>query len=214
MGKYRDHRSPRHGHDEDRSSSSERPAEPSYFRHPRNTASASLEAEVMWFSAEKGFGFVKALDGSEAYLHIRTLEAAGQSGVSEGMQLKVRIEKGPKGFQVSQVLEVRTAMAQTALQERQAHRAAPRADLNAPEAKSEGTVKWYNSDKGFGFIGLEGIEKDVFVHASVLTRSGLSILVEGQKVTVTYAKGHKGLEARTLRAIDRPRARLSRRSRL
>ena len=85
MGKYRDHRSPRHSHDEDRSSSSEMPAEPSYFRQTRKTASASLEAEVMWFSAEKGFGFVRALDGSEAYLPIRTLEAAGQSGISEGM---------------------------------------------------------------------------------------------------------------------------------
>ena len=111
MGKYRDHRSPRHSHDEDRSSSSERPVEPSYFRQTRSIASASLEAEVMWFSAEKGFGFVKALDGSEAYLHIRTLEAAGQSGISEGMQLKVQIEKGPKGFQVSQVLEVGSPIA-------------------------------------------------------------------------------------------------------
>ena len=64
MGKYRDHRSPRHGYEEDQSSSPESPPEPIYFQRPRNTASASLEAEVTWFSVEKGFGFVKALDGS------------------------------------------------------------------------------------------------------------------------------------------------------
>ena len=202
MGKYRDHRSPRHGYDEDRSSSTERPVEPSYFRQTRNTASALLEAEVMWFSAEKGFGFVKALDGSEAYLHVRTLEAAGQSGVSEGMQLKVRIEKGPKGFQVSQVLEVGSAIAQTAPRERPGRDAPPRSQLNAPEEESEGTVKWYNPEKGFGFIGLANADKDVFVHATALTRSGLAALAEGQRVTVKYAKGQKGLEARTLRAID------------
>ena len=200
MGKYRDHRSPRHGYGEDQFSSPERPVEPIYFQRPRNTASASLEAEVMWFSAEKGFGFVKALDGSEAYLHIRTLEAAGQSGVSEGMQLKVRIEKGLKGFQVSQVLEVRSAIARTAPQAGSVRGAPLRPELNAPEEESEGTVKWYNPDKGFGFIGLNTSEQDVFVHATALTRSGLAALAEGQKVTVTYAKGHKGLEARTIRA--------------
>ncbi|PAQ09801.1 cold-shock protein [Mesorhizobium temperatum] len=57
-------------------------------------------------------------------------------------------------------------------------------------------MKWYNPDKGFGFIGLESGGKDVFVHASVLTRSGLTRLEEGQKVVVRYAKGQKGLEAR------------------
>jgi cold shock protein len=199
MGKYRDHRSPRRGYDEDRSFSPERPAEPTYFQRPRNTALVSLEAEVTWFSIEKGFGFVKALDGSEAYLHIRTLEAAGQSAVSQGMQLKVRIGEGPKGLQVSQVLEVRSAIA--APQAGSVREAPPRSELNAPEEESEGTVKWYNPDKGFGFIGLNTSEQDVFVHATVLTRSGLAALAEGQKVTVTYAKGHKGLEARTIRAM-------------
>ena len=112
------------------------------------------------------------------------------------MQLKVRIEKGPKGFQVSQVLEVGSAIAQTA------SGAPPRSELNAPEEESEGTVRWYNAKKGFGFISLAHADKDVFVHATALTRSGLAALGEGQKVTVKYAKGHKGLEARTIRAID------------
>ena len=201
MGKYRDHRSPRHGYEEAQTSSPERPAEPIYFQRPRNTASASLEAEVTWFSVERGFGFVKALDRSEAYLHIRTLEAAGQSGVSQGMQLKVRIGEGPKGLQVSQVLEVRSAIARTAPHAGSVRGAPLRPELNAPEEESEGTVKWYNPDKGFGFIDINISEQDVFVHATALTRSGLAALAEGQKVTVTYAKGHKGLEARTIRAM-------------
>lgn len=61
-------------------------------------------------------------------------------------------------------------------------------------------MRWYNPEKGFGFIGLASVEKDVFVHASALSRSGLAALAEGQKVTVKYTKGHKGLEARTIRA--------------
>ena len=65
--------------------------------------------------------------------------------------------------------------------------------------ESEGTVKWYNPEKGFGFIAPDNGEKDVFVHATALTRSGLSLLVEGQKVLIECAQGKKGLEVRSIR---------------
>ena len=46
-----------------------------------------------------------------------------------------------------------------------------------------GTVKWFNSQKGFGFIQPESGNKDVFVHISAVERAGMSALNEGQKVT-------------------------------
>jgi CspA family cold shock protein len=48
---------------------------------------------------------------------------------------------------------------------------------------NNGTVKWFNSQKGFGFIEPEGGNKDVFVHISAVERAGMSTLNEGQKVT-------------------------------
>ena len=48
---------------------------------------------------------------------------------------------------------------------------------------NKGTVKWFNSQKGFGFIQPESGNKDVFVHISAVERAGLSTLNEGQKVT-------------------------------
>jgi CspA family cold shock protein len=48
---------------------------------------------------------------------------------------------------------------------------------------NKGTVKWFNSQKGFGFIQPERGNKDVFVHISAVERAGMSILNEGQKVT-------------------------------
>ncbi len=48
---------------------------------------------------------------------------------------------------------------------------------------NKGTVKWFNSQKGFGFIQLESGNKDVFVHISAVERAGMSTLNEGQKVT-------------------------------
>lgn len=48
---------------------------------------------------------------------------------------------------------------------------------------NKGTVKWFNNQKGFGFIRPEAGSKDVFVHISAVERAGLSTLHEGQKVT-------------------------------
>jgi CspA family cold shock protein len=48
---------------------------------------------------------------------------------------------------------------------------------------NKGTVKWFNSQKGFGFIEQESGNKDVFVHISAVERAGMSTLDEGQKVT-------------------------------
>lgn len=54
-----------------------------------------------------------------------------------------------------------------------------------------GTVKFYNSAKGFGFIQPEGGDKDVFVHATALERAGLTDLREGQKVKFDTAKDQR-----------------------
>lgn len=58
-----------------------------------------------------------------------------------------------------------------------------------------GTVKWYNSQKGFGFITPENGGKDVFVHASALGRSGITDLNPGQVVRLQVVAGKKGPEA-------------------
>ncbi len=57
-----------------------------------------------------------------------------------------------------------------------------------------GTVKWFNGDKGFGFIAREG-GADVFVHFSAIQGDGFRNLMEGQKVEFAVEKGPKGLQA-------------------
>ena len=57
-----------------------------------------------------------------------------------------------------------------------------------------GTVKWFNDEKGFGFIEQEG-GKDVFVHYSAINGSGRKSLTEGQKVTMEVTNGQKGPQA-------------------
>lgn len=57
-----------------------------------------------------------------------------------------------------------------------------------------GTVKWFNDEKGFGFIEQEG-GKDVFVHYSAINGTGRKSLTEGQKVTMEVTNGQKGPQA-------------------
>jgi len=58
----------------------------------------------------------------------------------------------------------------------------------------QGTVKWFNATKGYGFIAREGSE-DVFVHHSAIQAEGYRSLNEGQRVEFTIERGSKGLQA-------------------
>jgi len=58
-----------------------------------------------------------------------------------------------------------------------------------------GTVKWFNAEKGFGFIAQEGGGPDVFAHYSNIASQGFRELQEGQKVSFDVTQGQKGLQA-------------------
>ncbi len=65
---------------------------------------------------------------------------------------------------------------------------------------TQGTVKFFNNEKGFGFISREGGE-DVFVHYSNIAGDGHKLLDEGQKVEFDVGPGRKGEEARNVRSV-------------
>lgn len=65
---------------------------------------------------------------------------------------------------------------------------------------SEGTVKWFNEKKGFGFIAAEE-GGDVFVHFSAIQDSGFKTLNEGQRVSFDIIKGKKGQEASNVKPV-------------
>jgi|TARA_B110000967_G_scaffold183016_1_gene201393 CspA family cold shock protein len=66
----------------------------------------------------------------------------------------------------------------------------------------KGTVKWFNSKKGFGFIEREDKEKDAFVHASAVKDAGIRILNEGDKVEFDLEDGPKGPSVVNLKKVD------------
>jgi len=180
--------------------------QPDYFTPRPNLTQGSeaVEATVKWFNADKGFGFVTVAGGSDAFLPARALEAAGHNSVPDGARLKVRISQGPKGPQVAEVIEVDASTAQGP--SRAERRPSPRPSSPRPGAgpteECLGSVKWYNVEKGFGFVAADRGGKDVFVHATALDRSGLSELPEGQRVRMQISQGQKGPEARSIELLD------------
>ncbi len=64
-----------------------------------------------------------------------------------------------------------------------------------------GTVKWFNTTKGYGFIQPEGSSKDVFVHISAVQRSGLNSLAEGQRVSFDVVTERGKQAAANLKAV-------------
>ena len=161
-----------------------------------------VTAVVKWFRADRGFGFVELSDGSgDAFLHASVLGRIGVQAVETGETLEVRVAPGQRGPQVTEVLNVDSSTAAPSRPPRSGPRPGggggggyEQTPLVA-SSQEQGTVKWYNATKGFGFIVRDGGGKDVFIHASALQRAGLMSLDEGQRVIVDIAEGRKGPEA-------------------
>jgi cold shock protein len=210
MGKGRDRGPRRRGFEDD--SYPEPPTRdqrPSFRRAPRESAAPSgppIDAIVKWFNADKGFGFVVLADGSgDAFLHVAVLQAAGHDVVQPETKLSVQVGQGQKGRQVTAVLAV-DASADGA--PRAVARPSPRGSSGrerpdpATAAEIEGTVKWFNPEKGFGFVVCEDGGKDVFVDVSIVERAELRRLEEGQRLAMKVVKTQKGREAISLTLLD------------
>ena len=168
-----------------------------------STSDPPVRAVVKWFNPEKGFGFVELSDGSgDGFLHGTVLAQSGISAVQPGDTLEVCVGPGHTGPHVTEVLSVDTSTAKPTTPPRSSYRAAtsggPSSDLAVEET---GTVKWFNAEKGFGFIARDNGGKDVFVHISALERSGLTALDQGDRVTFDIVEGRKGPEAVKVRLV-------------
>ncbi|GGX45520.1 cold-shock protein [Streptomyces chartreusis] len=65
----------------------------------------------------------------------------------------------------------------------------------------QGTVKWFNADKGYGYIGVDGGGPDVFVHYSAIQSDGYKSLDENQRVEFEVTQGNKGPQAESVRPL-------------
>ncbi|MGQ9369559.1 cold-shock protein [Azospirillum sp. ST 5-10] len=168
------------------------------FRAPEITH-RNIRATVKWFNPTKGFGFVTPDDGSpDAFLHSTVLQFAGHDALPDGATIVCDLSRGPKGPQVANIHSVDLSTATASPRPARSSTGSAGGWDRAPSGPTEtvdGTVKWFNVTKGFGFIAPSTGGKDIFVHIRALERCGINGLSDGEQVRVTVRQGAKGPEA-------------------
>ena len=141
---------------------------------------------VKFFNSQKGFGFIQREDGGEdVFVHISAVERAGLEGLAEGQGLEFTlVDRGGK-ISASDLVVVGDVIA---VAKREA--AAPQRSLTGERAN--GTVKFFNAMKGFGFITRDDGQPDAFVHISAVERSGMRELNEGDRLEFDIEVDRRG----------------------
>jgi len=134
---------------------------------------------VKFFNGQKGFGFIQQDGGGEdVFVHISAVERAGLEGLAEGQELEFNLVD--RGGKVSaQDLQVVGDVIPVESRGGGDRESAPRRELTGE--KATGTVKFFNSMKGFGFLTRDDGQPDAFVHISAVERSGLAGINEGER---------------------------------
>jgi len=154
---------------------------------------------VKFFNVQKGFGFIQREDGGEdVFVHISSVERAGLEGLAEGQGLEFQlVDRGGK-VSASDLVVVGDVIP-VAKREGAPGGGAPGGPggAGAPQRqltgeKATGTVKFFNSMKGFGFITRDDGQPDAFVHISAVERSGMSNLNEGDRLEFDIEVDRRG----------------------
>jgi CspA family cold shock protein len=140
---------------------------------------------VKFFNGNKGFGFIQRDEGGEdVFVHISAVERAGLEGLAEGQQLEFTLVD--RGGKVS-ASDLQVVGEVIAVEKREP---APQRQLTGE--KASGTVKFFNSMKGFGFITRDDGQPDAFVHISAVERSGMQGLNEGDRLEFDIEVDRRG----------------------
>ncbi len=141
---------------------------------------------VSWYEPSKGYGFIEP-DGGRTEIFVHSSAIVGGGVISEGQRVAFLVVDGEKGPQADHLLPLGAEAARQA------------------SDGADGTVSWYDAEKGFGFVAPDSGGEDVFVHVSALPR-GVTELSEGERVTYDVAAGERGPHARNVQLVGGSRS--------
>ena len=150
------------------------------------SASARVIGVIKWFDPAKGYGFVvpdsvtSAELSGDIMIHISALRAYGESDADEGARIVCDAVESERGWQVEHIIEMDRPREVVARE---------KGALPEPE---DVVVKWFSADRGFGFVNRLEDDADVFIHISVLRKSGLSVVEPGETLCAKISNGTRG----------------------
>ena len=146
-------------------------------------AALGVLGTVSWYEPGKGYGFITP-DGGGAEIFAHSSAIVGGGVISEGQRVAFLVVEGEKGPQADHLLPL----------------GAEAAGRPVAADGADGTVSWYDADKGFGFVTPDAGTDDIFVHVRSLP-ADLSELSEGDRVTYDVGQSDKGLQARNVQLV-------------
>ena len=173
------------------------------YGNEKSISQASAKGKVKWFNATKGYGFITLDNGGDAFCHASALQATGHSDVPPGTTIVCDLADSQRGLQVVSVHSVDTSTAE-------APSRGPRRDFGGGDRFGggggyhrdsgpsgpmvEGKIKFFNDQKGFGFVMPDNGSGDIYLHASALRRSGVQQVEPDQRIRYSTRQGNKGVE--------------------
>ena len=160
-----------------------------------------VRAIVKWFHTVKGYGFLEREDGSgDLFCHMTVVQASGRDALPQGAAVTCEVVHGDRGPQVSRIISVEAPVGGPCLPDPgrafQPRYPDPQSDGPGPaDMELTGAVKFFDPARGFGFVVPDDDGREVFVHSSVLFRSGMTDLAPGQRVLVQAESVPRGLQA-------------------
>jgi cold shock protein len=160
-----------------------------------------LSGTIKWFDASKGYGFIVPDEAlPDVLLHVTCLRRDNFQTAYEGARVVCEVLQRPQGLQAFRILTMddSTAVHPSQLPQRTHVHVVPEGEFE------RATVKWFNRNRGFGFLTRGPQTPDVFVHMETLRRFGFTELRPGQIVWVRFGRGPKGLMAAELKPESGP----------
>ena len=161
-----------------------------------------LSGHVKWYDQVKGYGFVVPdSGGADIMVHASCVRAFGRVALSEGSRVTLSASMGTRGMQAQKLIEVEEPELEQSIPGF-AEDARPTAFLGQESEAGPlepARVKWFDKQKGFGFVNIFGNPEDVFVHMDTVRRCGFQDLASGEGMAVRTFRGPRGLMVAELR---------------